>query len=185
MFQNLRQGSQVYLLHKGMSPYLEVGTVESLPGTQMMGYYPNLPMLPLDITVRIGERVVPYKQLPPNAEVANVINPQNGEEVCVACSKDSVNVEIQQMMQKSVEIINSIESHKQRIETCKNLLNQLNPEMVREAKQAHEINDLKAQLADMKRLLEDLKPSSPKENNYEHDRNQDAAASDGRNGRVH
>lgn len=53
-FQNLRQGSQVYILHKGLQPYYEVGTVESIPSLQTMSYYQNLPMMPLDLSVRVG-----------------------------------------------------------------------------------------------------------------------------------
>lgn len=121
----------------------------------MMGYYPNLPMMPMDITVRVGEKVVPYKQLPPNAEVANTIS-QSGEEVCVACSKDAVNTELNQMMQKSIDAINSVEGHKQRIETCKALLNQLNPEKVREQQQAQEINSLRDQVAELGKMVTDL-----------------------------
>lgn len=164
MFQNLRQGSQLYILHKTMTPYLEVGTVESMP-QMMMGYYQPM-MLPLDITVRVNDKVTPYKQLPPNAETANVVEQTSGEEVCIACSKEAINSEVQILMQKSIDTINSVDMHKQRIEVCKNLLNQLNPDKVREAQQAQEINDLRGQLsamqAQMAELTEQLKAKNDK-----------------------
>lgn len=154
MFQNLQHGSQIYLLHKGMTPYIEMGTVETMP-QMLMGYYPQM-SFPLDITVKVGEKVIPFKQLPPSAEIANVIQQGSGEEICVACSKEAVNAEVQQMIQKSVDAINSVEAHRQRIETCKNLLNQLNPEKVKEAQQAQEIIALKDKLASMEQMMADL-----------------------------
>ncbi len=168
-FQNLRQGSQVFILHKGLNPFYEVGTVESIPAMQTMSYYPSLPMLPMDLSVRVGEKVIPYQHIPPTAESAKVTSQLSGEEVCVACSKEAVSAEVEMLISQSVDAINSVEAHKQRIETCKNLLNQLNPEKLKEAQQAQEIESLKGQLADMKNMVErllkerNLSTSQPKE----------------------
>ena len=155
-FQNLRQGSQVFILHKGMTPYYEVGTVEQMPSMQMMGYYPNLPMMPLDITVRVGEQLIPYRQIPPTAESAKVTSQTTGEEVCVGCSKEAINAEVEMLIRQSVDAINSVDAHRQRVETCKNLLNQLNPEKVKEAKQVEEMNSLKNQVTDLSRIVAEL-----------------------------
>ena len=155
-FQNLRQGSQVFILHKGLSPFYEVGTVENIPTLQTMNYYPNMPILPLDITVRVGEKVIPYQHIPPTAESAKVTSQISGEEVCVACSKEAISAELELLISQSVDTINSVDAHKQRIETCKSLLSQLNPEKVKEAKQAQEIDALKDQLAGMKEMVEQL-----------------------------
>lgn len=155
-FQNLRQGSQVYILHKGLQPYYEVGTVESIPSLQTMSYYQNLPMMPLDLSVRVGEKVIPYQHIPPTAESAKVTSQLSGEEVCVACSKEAISAEVEMLIHQSVDAINSVDAHKQRIETCKNMLNQLNPEQRQKAQQAQEIESLKGQLADMKEMMEKL-----------------------------
>ncbi|MCQ2232641.1 MAG: hypothetical protein MJZ30_12415 [Paludibacteraceae bacterium] len=157
MFQNLRQGSQIYLLHKGMTPYLEMGTVETIPTYPMMGYYPQMPMMPMDITVRVGEAVTQYKQLPPSAEVANVIAQNSGEEVCIACSREFVNNELQLQMQKSVDAINSVPMHEKRIETLKQIHDQLNPEKVKEAQQAEELNSLRDKVTDLGNLVKELR----------------------------
>lgn len=156
MFQNLRQGSQIYLLHKGMTPYLEMGTVETIPTYPIMSYYPQMPMMPMDITVRVGEKVTPYKQLPPSAEVANVIAQNSGEEVCIACSRECVNNELQLQMQNSVDAINSVPMHEKRIETLKQIHNQLNPEKVKEVQQAEELNNLRSQVTDLGKMVAEL-----------------------------
>lgn len=155
-FQNLRQGSQVFILHKGLTPYYEVGTVEQIPSMQMMGYYPNLPMMPLDITVKVGETLIPYRQIPPTAESAKVTSQITGEEVCLACSKESVNAEVEMLIKQSVDAINSVDAHKKRIEVCQELLNNLNPEKVKEAQQAQEIDSLKKQVAEQNAMMAEI-----------------------------
>lgn len=155
-FQSLRQGSQIFVLHKGLNPFYEVGTIENISTLQTMSYYQNMPMLPIDLTVRIGEKVTPYQHIPPTAESAKVSSQLTGEEVCIACSKEAVSAEVEMLIHQSVDTINSVEAHKQRIDICRNLLEQLNPEKVKEAKQAQEIESLKGQLADMKSMVEQL-----------------------------
>lgn len=157
MFANLRQGSQVYILHKTSSPYIEVGTVDTVTNMPIIGYYPNMPMMPIDINVRVGDKVMPYKQLPANAEVANGMAPGSGEEIILACTKDAITGEVQTMKQKSIETINSVNYHKQRIEVCEALLNQLNPEAAEKKAQQEEINGLRGQVSSLTSMIEELR----------------------------
>ncbi|MBQ0074655.1 MAG: hypothetical protein KBT34_10720 [Prevotella sp.] len=153
-FQNLRQGSQVFILHKGMTPYYEVGTVEQIPAMQMMGYYQS--MIPLDITVRVNEQLIPYRQIPPTAESAKVTSQTTGEEVCLACSKEAINAEVDMLTRQSIDAINSVPMHEQRIKTLQQIHDQLNPEKVKEAQQAQEIDSLKGQVTDLSKMVAEL-----------------------------
>lgn len=195
-FQNLRQGSQVFILHKSASPFVEAGTVESIANMPMLGYYPNLPMMPLDMTVRVGEKVTPYQKLPANAEAVDVVEQTSGETVTVACSKEAINAEVQNLRQKSIEAINSVEYHKQRINVCETLLKQLNPEQAEKEAQQEEMRTMKEQMSAMQKQMEQQAeinrqllarlqenvPPSKKQKDYEHGNNQDATAPNGRNG---
>lgn len=154
-FQNLRQGSQVFILHKGMTPFCELGTVEQMPN-QLMSFYPNLPMMPIDLTIRVGEQLIPYQQIPPTAESAKVTSRNTGEEVCLACSKEAINAEIELLIRQSVDTINSVPMHEQRIEKLKQIHDQLNPEKVKEAQQVEEINSLKNQVTDLGKMVAEL-----------------------------
>lgn len=153
MFANLRQGSSVFILHKVGTPYIEVGNVESVSNMPMMSFYPNMPQMPIDVTIRVGEKVLPFKQLPANAEVANGMAPNSGEEIVLACTKDSISNEVQQMKQKSIEIINSVEYHRHRIDACDTLLSQLHPEEAEKKAQQQEISELKQQIAQLTALV--------------------------------
>ena len=162
MFSNLRMGSQLHVLHKTGTPYIEIGTIETTPSMPMLGYYPNMPSIPIDIQVRVGEKVTTYQQIPANAESADVVDKASGEHVCIFCTKDALNNELQAMKQKSIETINSVEYHKQRIKAIDMLVGQLNPEIAEKQQMGQEIGELKQQLQKMQQLIEDLKTSSSK-----------------------
>lgn len=155
MFANLRNGSQVYVFHKCASmPYVEMGIVE-IPN-QFGSLYQPLAGFPMNINIRIGDKAVPFPNLPASAEVADVTNNQTGETITIACNKDAINAEIQSERQKSVDNLNSREYHEQRIVCLDNLAKQLNPEQAEKAAQLAELNNLKSQIAEMSTNMEEL-----------------------------
>lgn len=165
MFSALRQGANLHILHKSATPYVEVGTIETVPNMPIYGYYPNMPSLPIDISVRVGDKVTTYQQLPANAESAEVIDRATGEKVYIACTKDAINSELNSMRKESVDSINSVPYHEQRIKAIDALICQLNPEIAEKAAQAQEISDLRKQLQDTQQLVEELKTSLSKKEN--------------------
>lgn len=155
MFSNLRQGSQIYVFHKCAStPFVEMGSVEIQ--NPFGSIYPTMPNMPMNISIRIGDKVTPAPNLPPSAEVADVTNNQTGETITLACSKDAINAELQSERQKSIDSINSVEYHRQRITALDAIHNQLNPDVVEKVQQAQEICTLKAKMADMASNMEEL-----------------------------
>lgn len=155
MFSNLRQGSQIYVFHKCAStPFIEMGSVEMQ--NPFGSIYPTMPTMPINFSIRIGDKVIPAPNLPPNAEVADVTNSQTGETITLACSKDAINAELQTEKQKSIDSINSVDYHRQRIVTLDAIHAQLNPEVAEKAQQAQEISNLKAQMSNMANNMEEL-----------------------------
>ena len=158
MFQNLKNGSQLWILHSGTAtPFVEVGTVETTNSIMPMMYYPNMPTYPLDVTVKVGEKIIPFKGLPMNAESATVTDQTTREVVTIACSKDAISTEIDSMAQKSAEVINSVDYHKNRLMVCAELKKQLNPEIAEKEAQAKLINDLQEELRMMKEQMAEMK----------------------------
>lgn len=151
----------------------------------MTGYFPTMPNMPINISIRVGDKVTQYQNLPPTAEVADVTNGSTGETVTLACSKEAVNAEVQGMKQKSIEAINSVEYHKQRISACDMLLQQLNPEQAEKAQRDQELKTMRADMVAMRKQIEEQSeinkmllaqlrgentssvPKPRKENNYE------------------
>lgn len=145
----------MYVFHKCAStPYIEMGSVEIQ--NPFGSLYQTMPGMPMNISIRVGDKVTPCPNLPQNAEVADVTNNQTHETITLACSKDAINAEVQSERQKSVDAINSVEYHRQRIGALDALHNQLNPEVVEKAQQAQEINNLKAQMSEMSNNMAEL-----------------------------
>ena len=147
MFQNLRENSQLFILHKDGNPYLEYGTVASVTAPKPkypvspapMGTFPQMEMV-VDIMVNIGGQVVPLKDLKANADIDD-----NGT-VVVSCSKDAINSEVSMMRQKSMDILSSTDYHKNVMACCDKMLNDLNPEIAAKRKQDEEIRGMKEQM---------------------------------------
>lgn len=157
MFQNLRTNSQVYILHKDGNPYIEYGSVMNVTGPKPkypmsptpVGQFPQMEMV-VDVTVNVGGQQVPLKDLKANADIDD-----NGS-IIVSCSKEAINSEITLMRQKSVDILNSIDYHKNVIASCDKMLNTLNPEIAAKHEQEQRIQSLESQLSSLTGMMQQL-----------------------------
>ena len=165
MFSNLRVNSQIYILHKDSTPYLEVGSVISV--SQPVPKFPitnfSTPQeMVVDITVRVKDSNITLQKLPANLDIAD-----QGISIVVTTSREAMNSEIDALRQKSLSIINSIDYHKKVIQDCENLLQELNPEFAEQKQQKQEIDTLKSQMSEMmfsmKELMNQLKEKTIKD----------------------
>lgn len=115
-----------------------------------------MPSMPINISIRVGEKTIPYQNLPPNAEVADATNNATGETITIACTKEALNAEIHSLRQKSIDAINSVDWHKQRIVSCDNLLQQLNPEEREKAQREQEMVEMRKQMEQMAHTIAQL-----------------------------
>ena len=154
MFSNLRQGSQLYVFHKCAStPYIEMGSVEIQ--NQFGTFYQPIG-IPMNLNIRIGDKVIPCPNLPPNAEIADVTSNTTGETITIACGKDALEGELRSLMQKSIDAVNSVEYHRKRIDVYKTLIEQLNPEQVAQAQRDKEMSEMRQQMAVMAQTIAQL-----------------------------
>lgn len=157
MFSNLRPNSQIYILHRDATPYIEIGSVVSVSQPQPR-YQQNNFLAPqelvVDITVSINGSNVTLQKLPANLDVADQ-GTVNGS-LFISTSKDAMNTEVNAMRQKSLDIINSIDYHKKVIQDCEILLQRLNPEFAEQKQQKQEIDMLKTQMSEMMNGMKEL-----------------------------
>lgn len=157
MFNQLRQGSQVNIIHTSSAmPTVENGIVECIPNMPLLGYYPNMPTFPMDVTIKIGDKSLPYKGLNPNASIAKATNPTTMEEVIIACDKDALNEALRNLKQASIDHINSNPFHEQRIKSIDVLITQLNPEQLEKAQREQEMAEMRKQMAQMAQTIASL-----------------------------
>ena len=148
MFQSLRPNNQIFILHKDKS-LLEVGSVVSV--STPTPKYPVPPVfgqpqeMVVDIVVKVNNQDVNYQKLPANLDIADFGNTG----IVIADNKIAMNSEIMSLKQKSVDIVNSMEYHKNVITSCDKILSELNPEFAEKQQQQAEINELKTQVNDL------------------------------------
>ncbi len=166
MFSNLRTNSQLYILHRDTTPYIEIGQVVSVsqprPRFQTNSYITPQEQV-VDVVVSINGNNITLQSLPANLDVADQ-GTINGS-LFISTSRDAMNTEINSMRQKSLDIINSIDTHKKIIQDCELLLQRLNPEFAEQKQQKQELDTLKTQVSEIMNGMKELMAQFKKENN--------------------
>lgn len=176
MFQSLRNNQQFYILTKGITPRLDVGTVTAVSAPQMK--FPSMPQglgsqpeYVVDVTVTVNGATQQYQRLPANKEIADFGDGFGN--IVVSTSRDAMNNEIATLRNRSEDHIKRVDEEKQKIIAYESILQQLNPEYAEKQKQEAEIMSLKNQVAAMaqsnanleqmmSQLLSELKGDSKK-----------------------
>lgn len=150
-FSNLRNNNQLFILHKDSIPSLELGKVisVSLPIPKYTGIY-NSEMV-VDITVEVNGSQTNFQKLPALGEIADF-----GNNIVVACSKEAMSGELQALKQRSVDIVNSIDLHKDIIKGCDSILVQLNPEIKEKQRQEAENKALREEINSLKEMFKEF-----------------------------
>ena len=158
MFQSVRPNSQLFIFHKGDNPKLEVGSVVNTPilkpKYQVPATFGQPQEMVVDITAKVNGQSVTYTGLPAQLDIADSFS--NGETIVVADSREAMNAEILSLKQKSIDIISSVDFHKNLINNCDKILSELNPEFAEKQAQKEEIEILKGQMAEMTKNIMEL-----------------------------
>ena len=157
MFSNLRTNSQIYILHKEATPYIEVGQVVSVSQPQ-----PRFPItnfmspqeLVVDVVVKINGNDITLQKLPANLDVADQGSTTGA--LVITTSREAMNAEVDSLRQKSLGILNSVEYHQKIVQDCEVLLQRLNPEFAEQKQQKQEIDMLKTQMSEMMSGMREL-----------------------------
>lgn len=154
MFKDLRQGTPIYIIHKGENPICRIGSVISV--TKPMPLYQNQfnqsfqQEMVVDIEVKIGDEKVIFTKLKADGVIADK-GLENGTQIFLSWNKDAINTEIESLLRYSREIIDSISFHKSAISGYEKILLGLNPSFAKEKQQEEEILSLKNQIINMQK----------------------------------
>ena len=158
MFQSVRPNSQIFILHRGDTPSIEIGSVTNQPMPRPKYQLPTAFGQPqemvVDIVVKVNDRTVNYNNLPAQLDIAD--SSSNGESIVISDSKEAMNAEILNLKQKSTDIINSVDFHKELLDKYEDILAQLNPEFAERQEQRQELDTLRSQMAEMSRSISAL-----------------------------
>ena len=151
MFSALRQGALLYILEKGEKPSFKIGTIESVtqPRPKYNGYNPTVPFgaaveTIVDITVKVDNDKKDYIGVPSNASVHGYGN------IVISESREAMVSEVNSMLQTSKQIIESVDYHKKVIESCEEMLKQLDPDYAKQQERDSAIDSLKSEVGSLK-----------------------------------
>lgn len=149
MFSALRQGSVIYILEKGENPTLKVGQVVSI--TQP-NYSNNFLMngSTIDINVKVGDQNMDFKNVPSSQSTATYNN------VIIAETKELMSNEVDNMLQSSKSIVDSVTYHNNVISSCENILKELNPRFAKEKERDEDITNLKDKMGGIESKMDQI-----------------------------
>ena len=149
MFSALRQGSVVYILEKGENPVLKVGQVVSI--TQP-NYSSNFLMngSTIDINVKVNNQNMDFKNVPAAQSVVNYNN------AVITETKELMSNEVDNMLQSSRSIVDSVTYHNNIITSCENILKELNPRFAKEKERDEDINNLKDKMGGIESKMDKI-----------------------------
>lgn len=146
-FQNLRNNNSVYILHKDQTPYLEIGKVLNVT-PPIPKYGGQFNELTVDLQLEVNKQTVNFQKVPAHLDIADV-----GSSIVISCSKEAISDEARFMKQKSEDIINSLDQHKQIIAGCDEILKALNPELAEKEERDKETQALKDEISSLKEMF--------------------------------
>ena len=149
MFSALRQGSVVYILEKGENPVLKVGQVVSI--TQP-NYSSNFLMngATIDINVKVNNQNMDFKNVPSSQSIANYNN------AIITETKELMSNEVDNMLQSSRSIVDSVAYHNNIITSCESILKELNPRFAKEKERDEDINNLKDKMGGIESKMDKI-----------------------------
>lgn len=151
----MRSGAPLYVLHRN-EPRVEVGEVlnVSQPTPQFNAAYNNGMLTPpkmyVDVRIKVGEQTIDLQKLQSDMSVADC----NG--MVVSETKDAIINEVAALSKISQGVLDSVDHHQDVVSRCAALMEELNPDVKREAERTKEMNDLRAEVADLKGMLSQL-----------------------------
>lgn len=150
MFQSLRINQPFYILTKGQSPKLDIGTVSQV--TAPIVKFPSMPQglgnspeYIVDVIVSVNGVNQTFQKLPANKEIVDF-----GEgfgNLTISTSRDAMNNEIATLRNQSENHIKQTPIEEQKLIAYDAIFQQLNPEFAEKQKQEAEIVNLKNQVA--------------------------------------
>lgn len=106
----------------------------------------------VDVTVKFGEEICEYKQLPANATIVN--SGING--IIVSESREAMNAEVEGIRRNSQQVIESLPYHEKTIQECDEIVSILNPQIAKEKEQEAKIGALEAKMGNIEGTLSSM-----------------------------
>lgn len=157
MFSNLRVGTPLYVLQK-QDPKVSIGEVQSVGapvpqfGTTYNAGYIQPPKMYVDVRIKVGDETIDLQKLPADETIADFGT--NG--MVVSENREAILTEIDILERTFQSGVDNYDKCLAGLDKCHEMREQLNPTAKQDAQQRHDIDALKAQMANIEGLLSKL-----------------------------
>lgn len=121
MFSALSQGSPIHILDRTSSLEYKIGEIVGVSYPKVNTYGVGHTV---DLKIKIDGNIQEFNSVP---SINSIVTYNNGK-VILSENKQGIQNEIENMLQNSKQILNNIDSYKETIDQCENILKQLNPQ---------------------------------------------------------
>lgn len=155
MFSALNQGSLLYILDKTDQPKLKIGQITGISQpkidySQQYGGF-NSPST-IDLKVNIDGSTYEYNSIPSS----NSIVTYNNGKVTISETKQGLQSEVETILQNSRQIVEKIDTYKQNIIDCENILKELNPQFAKDKERDARLNSLEERFGGVEDRLDKI-----------------------------
>ena len=133
MFSALSQGSPIYLLDKTSTLEYKVGEVIGV-STPRFNSFGNT----VDLKIKIDDSIQEFNGIP---SINSFVSYNNGK-VIISETKQSIQNEIEGILQNRRNIVENIENYKQEIIQCEDILKKLNPQFAIDKERDERLSNL-------------------------------------------
>ena len=137
MFSALSQGSPIYLLDKTSTPDYKIGEIVGVSYPKMNPYNVG-PQNTVDLKVKIDGEIQEFNSIP---SINSVVSYNSGK-IIISESKQGIQTEVENILQNSKQILNSMDTYKQNVIDCENILKQLNPQFAIDKERDERLSNL-------------------------------------------
>lgn len=147
MFSALSQGSSIYLLDKTSSPKFIIGEVV---GVTQPSY--NFNQATVDLKVKVDDSIQEFNNLP---SINSTVTYNNGK-VLISETKQGIQNEVETILSNSRNILNNINTYKQNVEDCEEILKQINPQFAKDKERDDRLQNLESRFDGVESKLDKI-----------------------------
>ncbi len=119
MFSALSQGSPIYLLDKTSTPEYKIGEIIGV-STPRFNNFGNT----VDLKVKVDDSIQEFTGIP---SINSFVSYNNGK-IIISETKQNIQNEVEGILQNRKYILDNIETYKQEIVECENILKKISPQ---------------------------------------------------------
>ena len=151
MFSALSQGSPIYILDKTSSPKYKVGEVIGVSYPKVTPYSMS-PQNTVDLKVKVEGNVQEFNSIP---SINSFVTYNNGKFV-ISETKQGIQNEVEGILQNSKQVLDNIDTYKQNIVECEDILKQLNPQFAIDKERDERLSNLEERFGGFESKLDKI-----------------------------